>query len=240
MNTQNNNVAIQLSNVSKKYLIHHEKPTLVERLLKGKNEEFLALKNISLSVKKGERIGVIGANGSGKTTLLKIIAGISSPTGGHVITSGKVVSLIDLGAGFHPDLTGIQNVYLNGAILGMNKNEITKKLNSITNFAGIQQFMDVPLYTYSDGMKFRLGFAIAIHSNPDVVLLDEGIITGDIHFQQKALTKIKEICDKNVTLVIVSQVEGIIRLYAKKIVLMNHGAIEQIGGQSVFTKYARR
>lgn len=242
MNQSNHHgeIAIKLVGVSKKYEIHHEKPTLVEKFVKGKNETFWALQNINLTLRKGEKVGIIGPNGSGKTTLLKIIAGITTPTHGTITIHGKVVSLIDLEAGFHMDLTGIQNIYLNGMLLGMNKTEISQKLHLIIDFADIRQFIDVPLYTYSDGMKFRLGFSIAAHANPDIIVLDEGIITGDLHFQKKVANKIKQICRKNVTLLIVSQSESILRNYTTKLILINHGTIIQTGGGSLFSKYAQQ
>jgi len=185
MNRQQS-IAIQLTNVNKKYEIHHEKPTLVEKFVKGRNETFWALRDINLTVKKGERVGVIGPNGSGKTTLLKIIAGITSPTIGAVHSNGKVVSLIDLEAGFHPDLTGIQNIFLSGLLLGIKRDSIIKNLHSIIDYADIKQFIDVPVFTYSSGMKLRLGFSIAVHSHPDILLLDEGLSFGDENFTIKA------------------------------------------------------
>jgi len=154
---KNTDIAIKLTNVSKKYIVRHEKPTLVEKLINGKKEEFWALKDINLEIKRGEKIGIIGPNGSGKTTLLKLITGISSPTSGTIERNGEIISLIDLEAGFHPDLTGIQNIYLNGMIIGMNKTEINSKLKKIIDYADIGRFIDVPLFTYSEGMKFRSG-----------------------------------------------------------------------------------
>lgn len=184
---QTHDPAIQLTDISKKYEIHHEKPTLVEKFVKGRNETFWALKNVNLTVRKGEKIGVIGPNGSGKTTLLKIIAGITAPTSGKANTTGRVVSLIDLEAGFHPDLTGLQNITLGGAILGMNKRELAGRLDEILNFADIGRFIDVPLYTYSAGMRLRLGFALALACHPDIFLIDEVIAVGDGDFRIKCM-----------------------------------------------------
>src|SRR3972149_12073641 len=141
----NKNLAIKLEGVTKRYTIHHEKPTLAEQLINGKKESFLALKDINIEITKGEKVGIIGANGSGKTTILQIIAGITTPTEGTIVTRGKVVSLIDLEAGFHPDLTGEQNIYLNGMLLGMRKEEIDGKLKKIIAFADIDTFIDAPL-----------------------------------------------------------------------------------------------
>ncbi len=184
-------IAIKLTGVSKQYTIHHEKPTLVERLARGRDEEFWALKDVNLTIRKGERVGIIGPNGSGKTTLLKIIAGITTPTTGTVETRGKIVSLIDLEAGFHPDLTGEQNIYLNGMLLGMKREEIEGKLDAIIRFADIGSFIDAPFYAYSAGMKLRLGFAIAAYANPDIFLVDEALVVGDSDFKLKCLHALK-------------------------------------------------
>ncbi len=218
-------IAIKLSGVSKRYTIHHEKPTLVEHLIKGKTEEFWALKDINLTIKKGEKIGIIGPNGSGKTTLLKIISGITSPTSGTVITYGKVVSLIDLEAGFHPDLTGIDNIYLNGMLLGMNKKEIECKLDSIIAFADIGQFIDASLFIYSEGMKLRLGFSIAVHADPAVLILDEGLNTGDVKFQQKSNAKIQDYFEQGKTIVIASHWLEYIRKNCDRILTLENGCV---------------
>lgn len=186
MKRPENNIAIQLTNVSKKYEIHHEKPTLVEKFVKGKNETFWALKSINLTITKGERIGIIGPNGSGKTTLLKIISGITTPTTGNVNISGKIASLIDLEAGFHDDLTGYQNIFLNGLLLGMKRSDIENKIRLIIAYAEINQFIDAPLFTYSSGMKLKLGFSIIIHSPFDILVMDESFGVGDERFQNKA------------------------------------------------------
>ena len=194
--------AFILKNVSKRYFIHHEKPTLVEKFTIKKNETFYALKNINLTINRGERVGIVGPNGSGKTTLLKIITGITTPTEGTVTTFGKVVSLIDLQAGFNPDLNGEQNIFLSGMLLGMRKKEIVQKLQSIIDFADIHQFIDTPMFTYSSGMMLRLGFSIAVHSDPDILLLDETITVGDQNFQAKSLKKIQEFFKQDKTIVV--------------------------------------
>lgn len=213
-----NNIAIQLTNVSKKYEIHHEKPTLVEKFVKGKNETFWALKNINLTIKKGERVGIIGPNGSGKTTLLKIITGITTPTAGTVTTKGKVVSLIDLEAGFHEDLTGYQNIFLSGMLLGLSRQEIETKLSAIISFADIKQFIDTPLFTYSSGMKLRLGFSVAIHADPDILLLDEVMVMGDEDFQKKSKSKIDQIFKGGATSIMVSHIIGHLQANCNRII----------------------
>jgi len=234
---KNSGNAIVLSHISKEYVLHHEKPTLVEKLIRNKTERFMALNDINLTIKKGERIGIIGPNGSGKTTLLKIIAGITTPTKGSVYTNGRTVSLIDLEAGFHLDLTGYQNIFINGLLLGINKYEIQKKIKNIIAFADIKQFIDTPLFMYSEGMKLRLGFSTAIHANPDILLLDEGISVGDNEFQNKAKEQIHRLLKKNKTILIVSQYQKIIKQYSKRIVFMRNGIITHDGGKMLIKKY---
>jgi len=232
-----NSIAIRLTGVSKRYTIHHEKPTLVEKLVNGRDEEFWALKDINLTIKKGERVGIIGPNGSGKTTLLKIIAGITTPTSGTVETHGKIVSLIDLEAGFHPDLTGIQNIYLNGMLLGMKKREIDGKLDAIIRFADIKQFIDTSLFTYSSGMKLRLGFAIAIHANPDILILDEGISVGDRNFQIKSEHAIKKILKKGKTILVATPLLGFIEQSCRRILVVRDGMVSKDGSLSLIEQY---
>jgi len=225
MSTTKNNIAIELTGISKRYEIHHEKPTLVEKFVKGRNESFWALKNINLTIKKGERVGIMGPNGSGKTTLLKIITGITNPTSGNVNTYGKVVSLIDLEAGFHPDLTGVQNIYLNAMFLGMAKKEIDRKLKAIIAFAGIRQFIDTPFFTYSQGMKLRLGFSVATHSNPDILLLDENFSVGDEKFGKKSRDVIKQFRKQKKTILIASHWKDFIKQNCKRIITLEEGRI---------------
>jgi len=226
----NNNTAIELINLFKEYILHHEKPTLIENFFRPKkNEKISALKEINLTIKKGEKVAVIGDNGSGKTTLLKIITGITSPTTGEVITSGKVAALIDLEAGFHPELTGEENIYLNGMLLGMSKKELKKRFDRIIDFSGIKEFIDVPLYTYSNGMILRLGFSIAAYSDPDILLLDEVLAVGDRSFKEKSFTKIQEFFKKGKTIVYISHyMEGVLQLCPKTIWLEN-GKIKMTG-----------
>lgn len=222
-------IVIKLAKVSKKYTIHHEKPTLVEKFINGRDETFLALKDINLEIKKRERVGIIGPNGSGKTTLLKIIAGIASPTSGEVETNGKIVSLIDLEAGFHPDLTGIQNIFLNGMLLGMPKIEIEQKLGKIITFAGIGQFIDASLFTYSEGMKLRLGFSVAVNADPEILLLDENMAVGDQEFKQKSYKKIQEFLKQGKTVIIVSHYLNFIKLACNRVIWVDQGSVKKDG-----------
>lgn len=232
-------IAIKLTGVTKKYTIHHEKPTLVEKLVNGRDEEFWALKDINLTIKKGEKVGIIGPNGSGKTTLLKIIAGITTPTSGIVETHGKIVSLIDLEAGFHPDLTGIQNIYLNGMLLGMSKQEIEGKMKSIIAFADIGRFIDTSLFTYSEGMKLRLGFSVAIYADPDILILDEGLSVGDVNFQKKSWGKIQESFRKKKTVLIASHILEYIQKTCRRVIVVGKRTITGDGDQKLIGHYLR-
>lgn len=235
-----NSYAIKLTNVSKKYVVHHEKPTLTERILNGKNEQFYALKNINMVIKKGERVGLIGSNGSGKTTLLKLITGVSTPSSGKIETNGKIVSLIDLEAGFHPDLTGIENIYLNGMLLGMQKKEIDNKINEIIEFADIGNFIDAPIFTYSQGMKLRIGFSVAEAANPDILLLDENLVVGDQNFTMKVQGKIKEFFNKNKTVVFASHWLDFIKRNCNKSFLLHNGKLIKSGNTLSVVNYYKK
>lgn len=224
----NSQIAINIANVSKKYILHHEKPTLVENLFK-KKEEFWALKNIDFQVKKGEKLGIIGANGAGKSTLLKIISSITSPTKGKIETKGKIASLIDLEAGFEPDLTGEENIYLNGLLLGMSKKQIKQNFKKIIDFSGIKKFIDSPLRTYSSGMMLRLGFSIAIHSNPDILIIDEVITAGDENFRKKSYLKIQEFFQQKKTIIFVSHNLEAVKKLCSKTLWLEKGKMKMLG-----------
>lgn len=226
----NQDLAIKLVGVSKTYQLHHEKPTLAENIVgKSRREMFTALKNVNLEIKKGEKIGMVGSNGSGKTTLLKIISGISTPTKGLVKTWGKVVSLIDLSAGFHPELTGRENVFLNGLLIGMGREEVRAKYSEIVDFADIGEFIDAPMYTYSSGMKLRLGFSVAVMADPDILILDEGIAVGDEDFQHKSSQKIDDFFKQKKTIILVSHWMDYVREHCQKVVLMKNGELVMFG-----------
>lgn len=233
-------LAISLKRVTKKYLIHHEKPTFFERLLNmHRNEIFTSLNSVSLDIKKGDKVGIIGSNGAGKTTLLKVIAGITTPSLGQVKTTGRIGSLIDLSAGFHPDLSGKENIFLNGLLLGMSKPEIKDKLQDIIAFADIGSFIDAPFYTYSDGMKLRLGFSIAVHADPDILILDEGITAGDADFQQKSMKKIEEFFKAKKTILVVTHWLDFLEKNVNKIVWVENGKIKMQGTVKVLQKYRK-
>lgn len=225
-----NNIAVKLTDISKKYILHHEKPTMVENIFHfRKREEIWALKDINLEIKKGEKVGIIGDNGSGKTTLLKIISRVTFPTNGQTEVNGRVAALIDLEAGFHPELTGEENIFLNGMLLGMSKREIKNKFKKIIEFSGLKKFIDTQFYTYSSGMALRLGFSIAIHSNPDILLIDELLAVGDQEFQQKSYETIQNLFKKGKTIIFISHnLEDIVKL-CNKTIWFDKGKVRKIG-----------
>ena len=203
-----NNYAIEVIDVTKKFKIYYDKAsTLKEHMLfwkRNKSEEFVALKNINVKIKKGETVGLIGVNGSGKSTLLKLMTKIIYPTSGKVITHGKLTSLLELGAGFHQDFTGRENIYFNAAIFGLTRDEIDKRLDDIIEFSELGEFIDNPVRTYSSGMYMRLAFSIAINVDAEILLIDEILAVGDQHFQEKCFNKLEELKNSDKTIVIVS------------------------------------
>lgn len=226
--------AIELQEVWKGYRVHYEKRIFIKEsfsnLLRRNKyyDEFWALKDISLDIEKGEVVGIIGENGSGKTTILKLICGVTKPTRGSVGVNGDVVGLLELGAGFHQDLTGRENIYLNGLILGLTKREISRRIDSIIDFAGIGSFIDTPIRIYSAGMHLRLGFAIAANIDPDILLIDEVLAVGDVGFQGKCLEKIKEFKRNGKTIVFVSHDLEMVNKLCDRVILLNKGSIVKI------------
>jgi len=231
---QRRSVAIQLKGVSKKYIVHHEKPTFAENVIKsGFRDEFIALDNIDLTIYRGEKVGIIGSNGAGKTTLLKIMAGITTPDKGVIKIKGRIVSLIDLEAGFHPDLTGEENIFLNGLVIGMSKAKIKKQFKKIVEFADIGKFIDAPLYTYSAGMKLRLGFSVAVHAEPEILLLDESMLAGDVDFRRISEKKIQKLALEGRTILMVSHWAEFLRRNCKRFIQIDKGKIQRDGDQKV-------
>ncbi|MBW1855736.1 MAG: ABC transporter ATP-binding protein, partial [Deltaproteobacteria bacterium] len=238
----NNEIVVRAERVSKKFCkrlkrsLWYGVQDVTSTLLWGnknhgglRKDEFWAVNDISFEVKKGETLGMIGPNGSGKTTLLKMINGIFRPDRGTVTVEGKVGALIAVGAGFHPMLTGRENIYINGAILGMSKKEIDKQYDDIIEFADIGDFLDMPVNNYSSGMFVRLGFAVAVHSGPDILLVDEVLAVGDINFQSRCLNKIGKMRGKGVTTIIVSHRMPIISGFCQEVVYLNHGRVRSRG-----------
>jgi len=239
---------IKLENLSKKYKIVHEREgakysTLRDEMVSAVKKPFLwlagrgsarenvwVLKNINLEIEPGEVLGIIGPNGAGKTTLLKILAKITPPSEGKAVIGGRVGSLLEVGTGFHPELTGRENIYLNGAILGMSKEEIKNKFEEIIEFAGVKKFLDTPVKRFSDGMRVRLAFSVAAHLEPEILLVDEVLSVGDIEFQKKCLGKMSEVTQKSGrTILFVSHNMGQIRKLCQRVILLNNGVIEKEG-----------
>jgi len=236
-----NQPAIQVTNVSKKYSKTLKRSMLygladVSRNLLGmrshseklRKDEFWALDDISFEVNKGETVGIIGSNGSGKTTLLKMLNGIFWPDKGKISINGSVGSLIEVGAGFHPLLTGRENIYVNAAILGMSKEEVNEKFDSIVDFSGIGDFLDTPVKHYSSGMFVRLGFSIAAHCEPDILLVDEILAVGDTAFRIKCYNMMSDITKRTSVLLVSHDLTAVSRI-CKKCLLINHGKLEFYG-----------
>lgn len=235
---------IEVKNLSKKFTLSHNRlpyetfrdtvTDLVKkpfRMLKGqkqsKKEEFWALKDINFQIQKGEAIGLIGPNGSGKSTLLKLLSQITAPTTGEITLHGKVASLLEVGTGFHPELTGRENIFLNGAILGMTKKEIAKKFNEIAKFSGVEKFLDTPIKRYSSGMNVRLAFSVAAHMEPDILIVDEVLAVGDAEFQKKCLGKMGEVTrEVGRTVILVSHNMEAIKKLCTRCILLKEGRLE--------------
>jgi lipopolysaccharide transport system ATP-binding protein len=199
------------------------------RFPKTSHEEFWALKDISFEIKEGDRVGIIGRNGAGKSTLLKILSRITEPTTGQVSIHGRVASLLEVGTGFHPELTGRENVYLNGAILGMTKREIKRKFDEIVDFAEVEQFLDTPVKRYSSGMYVRLAFAVAAHLEPEILVVDEVLAVGDAQFQKKCLGKMGEVSKEGRTVLFVSHNMTAIENLCSQALLLKSGHLDTVG-----------
>ena len=189
---------------------------------------FLALNDVSFDVYPGESIGIIGKNGAGKSTLLKILSKITPPTGGKIICRGRIASLLEVGTGFHPELSGRENIYMNGSILGMQKKEINKHFDEIVNFSGVENFLDTPLKRYSSGMQLRLAFAVAAHLEPEILIIDEVLAVGDAEFQKKCLGKMNEISKSGRTVIFVSHDMNAIEQLCNKAIILQKGIIKKI------------
>lgn len=234
--------AIVVNNVSKMFRLYHQKASsLKERVINlrsPKFEEFWALKDVSLQVNHGETFGLIGANGSGKSTLLKLIAGTIRPQSGEITTYGRIASLLELGAGFHPELTGRENVYLNASILGLTRKETDLHFDSIIDFSEIEQFIDMQVKHYSSGMFVRLGFAVAVHVDPEILLVDEVLAVGDEAFQRKCLDRIRTFQKEGRTIVFVSHGVDMVRNVCNRAAFLHHGQLMHMGpAAEVVTKY---
>jgi len=237
-------LAIKVQGLSKEYSIGLNKSDsfregfsrrikhLMGRKVEG--ESFMALKDISFEVKKGEAVGIIGRNGAGKSTLLKILSRITEPTKGRIEINGRVSSLLEVGTGFHPELTGRENIYLNGTILGMTRREVKNKFDKIVDFSGVEKFIDTPVKHYSSGMKVRLAFSVAAHLEPEILIVDEVLAVGDAEFQRKCLGKMEDVTGQGRTVLFVSHNMGAVKILCSQGLLLkdgkiiNRGQIEQI------------
>ncbi|SHJ01026.1 ABC transporter ATP-binding protein [Desulfofundulus thermosubterraneus] len=226
-------VAVEVKDVWKKFRLYHDKAySLKERVIfwgRQKAEDFWALKGVNLTVPKGSTVGLIGRNGSGKSTLLKIISRILYPTRGEVKVNGRVSTLLELGAGFHPDFTGRENVFLNASILGLTRKQTKEKLEEIIAFAELGDFIDNPVRNYSSGMYMRLGFAVAVHVAPDILLIDEVLAVGDLAFQEKCLAKIRELQKRGTTIIFVTHSPGQVEELCDVAVWLDRGEVRMQG-----------
>jgi len=236
---------LQLDHVSKRYLIqyssHSRSPRWPEfTSLYKKPKEMWALRDVSFEVAEGESFGIVGHNGAGKTTILKLLSRISAPTSGEIRIRGRLSALVEVSSGFHPELTGRENIFLNGSMLGMSRSEIARKVESIVEFASVQEFIDVPVKRYSSGMYVRLGFSIAAHLDPDILLLDEVLAVGDIVFQAKCLDLINQLRAAGRTIVLISHDVGAIQRLCDRAMLLHHGRVITIGTPTdVIDRYQR-
>lgn len=208
---------------------YHLKEVVSRLRFSSGRKDFWALKDVSFEVEKGTAVGLIGENGSGKSTLLKTIAGILPPTRGQVLVGGSVSSLIELGAGFHAELTGRENIHLNGALFGLTRRQIQKRFESIVGFAEVESFLDQPIRAYSSGMTMRLAFSLAIHVEPQILLIDEVLAVGDEAFQRKCVERVAQIRDSGVTVMFVSHDAKLVEQICSRTILLDHGRILRDG-----------
>jgi ABC-type polysaccharide/polyol phosphate transport system ATPase subunit len=238
-------IAITVEKVTQRFRVIHERPDTLRELFakffrhESKFHDFDAVKNASFAVKKGETVGLIGRNGSGKSTLLKIIAGVYRPTAGSVAVNGTIAPLLELGTGFHSELTGRENILLNGLLLGFSKRDMQKREQSIIDFAEIGEFIDAPVKQYSSGMYIRLAFAVATSVNPDILILDEILAVGDMGFQQKCLERLQQFRKSGKTILLVTHSTQQVLDYCHRAILLNQGRIVADGHPKEVTKLYR-
>ncbi len=231
-------MVIKVENISKKYVIRHQRNNFntfrdvigekIKRMIgrgndEGEREEFWALKDVSFDVKEGERVGIIGRNGAGKSTMLKLLSRITEPSEGRISIRGRVASLLEVGTGFHPELSGRENIFLNGAILGMKREEIKKKFDEIVDFAEVEKFLDTPVKRYSSGMYVRLAFAVAAHLEPEILMVDEVLAVGDAEFQKKCIGKMNDVSKAGRTILFVSHNMGAIEQLCSRTIVLRKG-----------------
>lgn len=225
--------SIEIQNLGKKFRVYSERnQSLKSALMRGKiskYNEFWALRNISFNIESGKTVGLIGGNGSGKSTLLKTLAKIYWPDEGAISYSGRMSALLEVGSGFHPELTGRENIYLNGSILGMKRREIDSRFERIVDFSGISEFIDQPVKNYSSGMYVRLGFSVAIHVEPEILVIDEVLAVGDVSFQSQCFDRIRELKALGTTIVLVSHDLNAVENLCDQVAWINKGKLESFG-----------
>ncbi len=236
--------AVDVRNVSKRFrLAHGHYNSLKERLIHGGKrqvtEDFWALRDVSLTVRQGETVGILGRNGSGKSTLLKCICGVLQPTVGEVAVRGKLAGLLELGAGFQQDLTGRENIYLNGSLLGMTKREVDRVFDAIVDFSELEEFIDGPVKFYSSGMYVRLGFAVAVNVDPDILVIDEVLAVGDERFQRKCIDRVRQFQDEGRTILLVTHSPDTVRSICDRGIVLSHGDMVAEGDPGEMTRIFR-
>jgi lipopolysaccharide transport system ATP-binding protein len=226
--------AISVHDVSKKFRLERNRPSSIKEMMLrvGKSrdtDDFWVLRDINLDIKPGTFFGFIGHNGSGKSTLLRLMAGIHRPTSGEISSDGRLSALLELGSGFHPDLTGRENVYLNGAMLGLSRKQMASSMDTIIDFSGIGEFIDEPVKIYSSGMYVRLGFAVAVNVEPEILLVDEVIAVGDEEFQRRCMSHMNQLQDNGTTIVLVSHNTGLMVDLCDSLGWLDHGRLVEVG-----------
>lgn len=225
--------AVEVRHVSKQFRLHHERnQSLKSAIMRGRisrYEEFTAVNDVSFDVKSGSTFGLIGSNGSGKSTLLKCLAKIYSPNSGTINYYGRMAALLEVGSGFHHELSGKENIYLNGSILGMSKKEIDRKYDQIVDFSGVEKFIDQPIKNYSSGMYVRLGFSVAISVEPDILVADEVLAVGDEDFQRKCMNKFKDFKEEGRTVILVSHSMGSVKSMCDEVAWLEKGNLQAVG-----------
>lgn len=242
MRTEYSDREIEFINVTKHFRLTEGQslreflPLLFRR--KAFTEPFYALRDVSFSIDRGEVVGIVGRNGSGKSTILKLIAGVTAPSEGEVHVFGRVSPLIELGAGFHPDLTGRENIHMNASILGMKAKEIQARFDEIVDFAELHDFVDTPVKRYSSGMYMRLGFSVAVHANPEILLVDEVLSVGDSYFQEKCIERMEQFKKQGVTIIVVSHSMDLVKEFCDRVMIIDHGHLVDVGApQAMIDEY---
>jgi lipopolysaccharide transport system ATP-binding protein len=232
--------AVTVDQVSKRFRMYRERnQTLKAALLRGRvsdHDDFWALRDVSFEVPRGETFGLIGRNGSGKSTLLKVLARIYEPDGGRVVMNGRASSMLEVGSGFHPELSGRENVFLNGSILGLSRKQVTARFDEIVDFSGVEAFIDQPVKNYSSGMYVRLGFAVAVHTEPDILIVDEVLAVGDGAFREKSRRKFLEFTGDGRTVILVTHSLPQIRSMCHQVAWLENGRLRDVGDPDAVTQ----